>query len=425
MGTKTIDSVITFVPMKKYLLLIVLLCLFEATYSQTTKVHGNLGVQNVHIIVTDTKQGTVTDAKGNYRLLITDNSKRVNLLYSCIGYQDTVVSLTPKQLQSENINLSFRMRPRDYPLAEVTVTENRPQIAYHEPLISLLAYEINEMGLYMIVYRKSSNALLHLTLDFDTLSILPIDRKFERLYKDVYGQIHLISYDSTYQIGHRQLGNTYLDAELFYGMSHRDFYSIMGNAAAAIDSTLVIATYGDGAQELYYNYFKKGDPKAYAMEYTFDQEGLDLVENIRKFGLGGLIPPPPIYDPVFAVGDSLFLFNFEADKIEFFDKNAQLVGETPIKFHRDVKWNGKRPMKSTWNRMVLVDWARKQFYAVFLEDSILVLHKIDMKTGKTKEVARLSGFQFVLLPRVNNGILYFMYHTGITHSKALYRMKIE
>ena len=121
----------------------------------------------------------------------------------------------------------------------------------------------------------------------------------------------------------------------------------------------------------------------------------------------------------------MFLFNFEADKIEFFDKNAQLVGETPIKFHRDVKWNGKRPMKSTWNRMVLVDWARKKFYAVFLEDSILVLHKIDMKTGKTKEVARLSGFQFVLLPRVNNGILYFMYHTGITHSKALYRMKIE
>ena len=277
----------------------------------------------------------------------------------------------------------------------------------------------------MIVYRKSSNALLHLTLDLDTLSILPIDRKFERLYKDVYGQIHLISYDSTYQIGHRQLGDTYLDAELFYGMSHRDFYSTMGNAAAAIDSTLVIATYGDGAQEMYYHYFKKGDPNAYLLEYTFDQEGLDVVENIRKFGLDGLIPPPPIYDPVFAVGDSLVLFNFEADKIEFFDKNAQLVGETPIKFHRNVKWNGERPMKSTWNRMVLVDWARKKFYAVFLEDSILVLHKIDMKTGKAKEVARLSGFQFVFLPRVNDGMLYFMYHTGKTHSKALYRMAIE
>lgn len=410
-----------------HLLLAVFLFLLNVPlFSQTkTMVHGNLGMQNVHVIVSETKQGTVTDAKGNYRLLLTDHSKQVNLLYSCIGYQDTIVSLTPKQLQTENVNISFRMRRMDYPLAEVTVSETKPEIAYHEPLISLVAYEINEMGLYMIVYRKSSNALLHLTLDLDTLSILPIDRKFERLYKDVYGQIHLISYDSTYQIGHRQLGDTYLDAELFYGMSHRDFYSIMGNAATAIDSTLVIATYGEGAQELYYHYFKKGDPNAYLIEYTFDQEGLDLVESIKKFGLGGLIPPPPIYDPVFAVGDSLVLFNFEADKIEFFDKNAQLVGETPIKFHRDLKWNGERPMKSTWNRMVLVDRARKKFYAAFLEDSILILNKIDMKTGKTKEVARLSGFQFVLFPKVNDGLLYFMYHTGNTHSKALYRMVIE
>ena len=411
--------------MKRYLLIIVLLCFFEGTYAQTTKVYGNLGVQNVNIIVMDTKQGTVSDAKGNYTLLLSNQNKRVNLLYSCIGYQDTVVSLTPKQLQTGTVNVSFRMRPKNYALEEVTVTENKPEIAYHEKLISLEAYEINEMGLYMIVYRRSGNALLHLTLDMDTLSILPIGRKFERLYKDVYGQIHLISYDSTYQIGHRQLGNTYLDAELFYGMSHREFYQIMGNNAVANDSIFVIATYGDGAQELYYHYFKKGDHNAHLLKYTCDPEGLDLVENIRKFGTGTIIPPPPIYDPVFAVGDSLVLFNFEEDKIDFFDKNAQPIGETPIKFHRDVKWNGQRPMKATWNRMVLVDMAKKNYYAVFLEDSILVLRKIDIKTGEVKEVARLSGFQFVLFPRVHNGKLYFMYHTGITHSKALYRMEIE
>lgn len=411
---------------KVFLFSLFLLWSAVTLFSQTkTLVHGNLGVQNVHVIVTDTKQGTVTDAKGNYRLLLTDNSRRVRLLYSCIGYQDTIVSLTPKQLQTESVDVSFRMRPKDYPLAEVTVTENKPQIAYHEPLISLMDYEINEMGLYMLVYRKSSNALLHLTLDLDTLSILPVERKFDKLYKDVYGQIHLISYDSTYQIGHRQLGDKYLDAELFYGMSHRDFYRIMGNNAVANDSVFVIATYGEGAQELYYHYFKKGDPNAYLLKYTCDQECLDLIENIRKFGLGNIMLPPPIYDPVFAMGDSLVLFNFEADKIEFFDKNAQFVGETPITFHRDLKWNGDRPMKSTWNRKVLVDMPKRTFYAVFLEESTLILKKIDIKTGKTQEVARLSGFQFVLLPKVHNGQLYFMYHTGITHSKALYRMEIE
>ena len=121
----------------------------------------------------------------------------------------------------------------------------------------------------------------------------------------------------------------------------------------------------------------------------------------------------------------MVLFNFEADKIEFFDKNAQLIGETPMKFHRYQKWDGKWPMKSNWYRMVLEDVAKKQFYAVFEDESVLTLKKINLKTGEAKDVATLSGFQFVLLPRVHDGFLYFMYHTGITHSKALYRMRIE
>ena len=401
------------------------LCL-KANAQQKTVVYGNLDVENANISINNTPYGTSTNAKGWYTLPLYNRTKTVQLYYSCIGYQDTIVSLTPKQLQHDSINISFKMRPRDYALNEVTVSENVPEIAYHEKMISLMAYEINEMGLYMIVYRKSSNALVHLSLEMDTLSVLPIARKYERLYKDVFGQIHLMSYDSTYQIGHRRIGDTFMDAELFYGMTLQEFYRIMGNNAAATDSIFVIATYdGRFAQELYYHYFKKGAPDAHLLEYTFDQEGVDLTENIIKFGVGGLIPPPPIYDPIFAAGDSLVLFNFEADKIEFFDKNAQLIGETPMKFHRYQKWDGKWPMKSNWYRMVLEDVAKKQFYAVFEDESVLTLKKINLKTGEAKDVATLSGFQFVLLPRVHDGFLYFMYHTGITHSKALYRMRIE
>ena len=52
------------------------------------------------------------------------------------------------------------------------------------------------------------------------------------------------------------------------------------------------------------------------------------------------------------------------------------------------------------------------------------ISKINLKTGQTKVVARLSDFHFAQFPIVNDGILYFMYHTGPTHSMALYRMKI-
>ena len=433
-----------------YSILLLAACLIwnmEATAQHKTVVYGNLGVDNVNINIVNTKRGTSTNAKGQYALPLYDRTKTVKLYYSCIGYQDTIVSLSLKQLQHDSINISFKMRPKNYALSEVTVSGYKPEIAYHEKMVSLVTYEINEMGIYLIGYRRSGNALLHLSFDLDTLSVLPIAKKYDRLYKDVFGQIHLMSHDSTYQIGHRQLGDTFLDLELFYGMAIDDFYYIMGDNAAATDSVFVIATYGRGGQELYYHYFKRGNPNGQLMEHVFDREGVDLTENIRKFGAGNIMPTyvtssshyanfimrpdsrcwtliPPIYDPLFSAGNAMFLFNFEADKIEYFDLKAQMIEETSMKFHRYRKWNGKWLMKDSWKKQVLVDMARKEFYAVFEDEGVLSISKIDLKTGQTKVVAKLSGFQFVQLPMVNDGILYFMYHTGPTHSKALYQMRI-
>ena len=81
-------------------------------------------------------------------------------------------------------------------------------------------------------------------------------------------------------------------------------------------------------------------------------------------------------------------------------------------------------MKSSWKKEVLVDKVRKEFYAVFEDEGVMSISKINLKTGQTKVVARLSDFHFAQFPIVNDGILYFMYHTGPTHSMALYRMKI-
>ena len=433
-----------------YSILLLVACLMgslSATAQHKTVVYGNLGVSNVNIGIVNTRNGTSSNAKGRYALPLYDCTKTVRLYYSCIGYQDTLISLTTRQLQCDSINISFKMRPKDYTLCEVTVSENKPEIAYHEKMVSLVTYEINEMGIYLIAYRRSGNALLHLSFDLDTLSVLPIAKKYDRLYKDVFGQIHLMSYDSTYQIGHRQLGNTYMDAELFYGMSIDEFYYIMGDNAAVTDSVFVIATYGKGGQELYYHYFKRGNPNGNLLKHVFDQEGLDLTENIRKFGALGTKPTfapssshyanfimrpdsrkwthtPPIYDPLFSAGNALFLFDFEADKIEYFDKRAQVIGEAPIKFHRYKRWNGKWLMKDNWKKLVLVDMARKEFYAVFEDEGVMSISKIDLKTGQTQVVAKLADFQFVQLPMVHNGILYFMYHTGPTHSNALYQMRI-
>ena len=109
--------------MKKIYLIVLFAALsFQSAVGQAqTTVFGNLGVENVNISIVNTQYGTSTDAKGHYELPIFDRSETVNLYYSCIGYQDTLVSLTPKQLQRDSINLSFKMRKMSYDLQEMGV----------------------------------------------------------------------------------------------------------------------------------------------------------------------------------------------------------------------------------------------------------------------------------------------------------------
>ena len=109
------------------LLLLALTTAFRGLAQTRTVVYGHLGVENVNISVIGIPQGTVTDAQGNYTLMLAEKGRRVNLKYSCIGYQDTVVGLTPKMLEKDSVNISFKMRKQEYALKEVSILADRPR----------------------------------------------------------------------------------------------------------------------------------------------------------------------------------------------------------------------------------------------------------------------------------------------------------
>ena len=154
-------------------LTLLLLFLAFSLFAQTqTTVHGNLGVENVNISIVNTPYGTSTDAKGHYDLPLYDRTKTVNLYYSCIGYQDTVVSLMPRQLQRDSLNISFKMRKMSYDLQEVGVSayqdfyrsktnRNIADIAFLDGKIYLLENKPT---------RTSTNSLKSSTLTLSTTS---------------------------------------------------------------------------------------------------------------------------------------------------------------------------------------------------------------------------------------------------------------
>lgn len=411
------------------LLLLLLVFTVRSTAQQRSVIHGRCidlrkqPIQGVNIYSTDSLLLSVSDKNGRF----TVNKVKVGdtLCLSHVTYEYTRFVIEQEDFAKKEVPMM--LLENAYGLMEVEIVGSAPVIAYRNRVNSVIDYEINDMGFYMIAYRQDGNcSLLHTTMNFDTLSVLPIRRKFQRLYKDVYNQIHLIGNDSTYQIGHRQYRGQYMNMELFYGMQRDEFYALMGNNVLANDKVFIVANYGDNGQEIYYNYYEIDSHKGYFMEYVSDNGGLDLAENFRKFGgRGGGLFLKAIYDPVFETHDTIFLFNFEADKIIYFNHEAQRLGWRWITFHRERTWDNKWQMRKEWKKLVLLDEVQSRFYAVFEEEGVMILKQIDLKTGKADEVAKLTGFPFVTNPQVHDGVLYFLYSKEDNHAKQLYRMRIN
>ena len=187
--------------MKKIYLVVLLVALaFQSALAQTqTTVFGNLGVENVNISIVNTQYGTSTDAKGHYELTLFDRSETVNLYYSCIGYQDTIVSLTPKQLQRDSINVSFQMRKMSYDLQEVGVS------AYSDFYRSGSNRNIADIAfldgkIYLLENKPKTSSMVVLDTEGVEQARKDYDQLFEKLHIDAFDDLILVGKDSCLQV---------------------------------------------------------------------------------------------------------------------------------------------------------------------------------------------------------------------------------
>ncbi len=187
--------------MKRNSILAILFVFLSSTLFAQTKtiVFGDLGVENVNISIVNTQYGTSTDAKGHYELPIYDQATAINLYYSCIGYQDTVVSLTPRQLQHESINISFKMRKMSYDLQEVGVTANRDfyRSGTNRNIADMAFLDGN---LYLLENKPKTSSMVVLDTDGVELARKDFDQLFEKLHIDAFNDIILVGQDSCLQV---------------------------------------------------------------------------------------------------------------------------------------------------------------------------------------------------------------------------------
>ena len=333
----------------------------------------------------------------------------------------------------KNKTLTVKMFMKFHELPEVTIVENVPHVAYNNKVVSVADYEINNQGIYLLAHRMRHYSLLHLSFDYDTLAEIRLPRKFDHFYKDVYDQIHVLSQDSAYWVGTMKRGGEYAGMVLTMGINIDQFYYIHAHVSAATDQVIITHLYTNRGQELFYYDIGENEGKidTTILEHIRWEEGCMLMENVRKFGPMGWkgeaqsLFEKPIYDPVFNMNNEIFVFNFEDNIINHYDNRAEKLNTFPLTFHKQNSWNNKVRLVEGWNKKVLMDENNSSFYAVFLNQGITTLKKIDVETGTVSNSAMFGGFPFIENLRIYDGKAYFLYANDYTNNTRLYEVALE
>ena len=447
---------------KNSTLTFLLLFLTSSIFAQTkTTVYGNLGVENVNISIVNTQYGTSTDAQGHYELPLYDRSKAVNLYYSCIGYQDTVVSLTPRQLQLDSINISFRMRKMSYDLQEVGVTAYSD--FYRSPRgtnIADIAFSGNQI---LVLENGKRNSTLRLCdLDGNDLASTDLEALYDELYIDAFGDYLLLSQDTCLQVCFNTAGKAVpvssFTKDLFRDKIRKivfefnDAYLLRNTAYEKRD--YYVKEFHGQAQT--YNYVLKNDSlKQRRFLYRFiDTVAVNVCQSYLNeiFAIYNSEVPENENELVLGVWDGNLLrlavnykihkrigwycqvlateYHTIALKFNDFIQLVDLENFEIVEFDKDFQLSGKRPLtivsgKNYFANQFLTDEATGNTYGLFMQNGINYLGCYDPAKGTVGMGQKASNSIYPRTFKVHNGYAYSVYFDKERLFGRINRVKVD
>ena len=153
-------------------------------------------IENVSVYVSNSQLIAITDENGCFSY--THAKAGDQLRFAHMVYEPAFYTIKKEDLNGKPISISIKTKKHE--LHEVEVTANAPQIAFDNPVRSVVDYVICDDGIYMLAYRRKNSALLHLSFEMDTLHELKISSEYKNVFKDFYGFVHVISPSKVCQV---------------------------------------------------------------------------------------------------------------------------------------------------------------------------------------------------------------------------------
>lgn len=393
------------------------------------------------------------------------------VVFSHISYEQKTIKISDETIfdKTENAcSMLVVLNPKTNMLPEAEIVENMPHLAYSNKQVWVSDYIVNDAGMYLILDNNSEHSLIFLSHEQDTLAKAKINKKFDYLYEDAFGNIHLLSKDTAYQ--------TYYDGEklnMLYSVDIQTFKQKLMPVQVITDSLLVLQRYASMWQEILYISVNRnnketkvladcyGPTREWGRTYYRDMVKDGVIDAVQKenplfpnimemlgieqtntFGDDAIENTyvdfessqraryrlQPIFSPITFFNDTIYVFDLEKDKLVKFTENGTFVKDVDISFHRTTYRKNSR-IGNNWDRNIIIDKALGKCYAQLSKDGHVTLKEIDLQTGTIKNIIELNHHVFPESIQIHNGIVYYKFidvrQTVGRDCRSLYKMQLK
>jgi len=232
-------------------------------------------LSDAHVMNVDAHEGVITDARGFFRMDITDEGTLLRI--SHVGHHPELVRITPEFITEQGgspLQLTFTMTRRSTMLDAVDVVAQDYNVLFKRGGAVLFDIAFLDSDLLMLVAENGVRKLVLKSQDMVRLAELPVGRMGESLYRDCLGHIQLFGNDSVYQV-------EFLDGVLGlpYAFSRAYFMDKVADCAASTDSHIFFSSHLKGGQEVnHYGYHRETRAPILLRQLT-DQYALRAMED--------------------------------------------------------------------------------------------------------------------------------------------------
>ena len=358
--------------------------------------------------------GTTSNSEGSFKLKL---SKLPALItFSHVGYEIVQIKITDAK---ESIEIA--LKPETIRLDEIIVSSKQTQLLTDPDSLYIIDYEIYDKYIiaYGLVNKNPRNERIWLfNLEGKILSLREVDKvgrqirsvgeetsKPYYLFMDCFGEVHLLTKNKIWQLFIK--GN---QIWLIYPTDFSMFFRFLFPVKAFIQGKYIFD---------YPNLSHQGDQSLIPAQKR----------NNRKLLYWKLSEPKikrSLNPPVFNCNDSLLLFDFSANYIEYYSPFGKVLKRVPIRFHLQTFYDlllfKDIGIKRDFTQKVLRDPINNEYFALFQKSGKYSLHQIDIHTGDITKKINLPELPFVEKIKIYNGVVYFLYNQRqYPYYKSLYR----